>query len=658
MSKELEIICIDDEPEILEIYSGILEKDQQWPVVVFKSPLEAKDYIEKRFDHIGAIICDYKMSELDGIALLNDLSFRFGALPFILISGFIDNRIISESKNKVSEFIAKPFEIADVVKSVAKIVSNTKANQKEKLEIGKDFADEAIPKVIEIEKLLLSLEQESNNPKTVHAIYCILHTLKGTAASIGLAYLAIFNHAFEARLLPIREERETLTPRLISFLLSAQSHLLQYFYKLKQGEIMELIPFEEFLQNSSQGKFDNLEVTHVNKISVDASMLNDFLEGVGELTIMRNLLLQRIEAHSDKFHKDRTEWRFLVNILHDMQKTQSSMQKGATDLLKVPFASILPSLRRNIRDLSLKLDKKIRIETKGESTLLDHNTIQVLSDSLVHLLRNSADHGIETPVERVEVAKPREGLVTIKISEIGEKISILIADDGRGIDSFRVQKKALENRLVTEAQIKNMSVQQINALIFEPGFSTAEAVTEVSGRGIGMDMVKKSIHSLGGSISVYSEFGKGTNFDIQIPKNQSLRIVKTFIVNSSKIHQFTFSFEEVIGIESVNKLIHESRLLKQNNVTHALFRGEYIRVLELSKISETSIIFFLQKETEKLAVIITNIVSSEETVLRELGELAETMSIFSKAAISGRYGTLLYLDIDTINKLIGCEHEQ
>jgi len=653
MSKELEIICIDDEPEILEIYSGILENEQEWPVIVFKSPVEAKAYIEKRLDHIGAIICDYKMSELDGLTLLNDLSFRFGALPFILISGFIDARIKSDAKNKVSEFICKPFENSDVLKSVIKIVSNTKASQKEKLEIGRDFADEAIPKVSEIENLLLSLEQNPKDAKSIHSIYCILHTLKGTAASIGLAYLAIFNHAYEARLLPIREEKESLTPQLISSLLAAQSHLLQYFYKLKQGEIMELMPFDEVLQFSSKDLNHKIEVAHINKINVDASMLNDFLEGVGELTIMRNLLLQRIEALSDQFQKNRSEWRFLINILHDMEKTQSNMQKGATDLLKVSFASLLPSLRRNIRDLCLKLDKKIRIETKGENALLDHNTIQVLSDSLVHLLRNSADHGIENPVERVEKGKSSEGLITIKISELGEKIKILISDDGRGIDSFKVKKKALENQLVTDTQLKNMNDQQINALIFEPGFSTADTVTEVSGRGIGMDMVKKSIQSIGGSVSVFSEYSQGTTFDIQIPKNHSLRIVKTFIVNSTKIQKFTFSFDEVIGIESADKLICDSRILKRNNITYALFQEEFVRVLELSEIKENAIIFFLKKETEKCAVMITNIVSSEETVLRDLGDLAETKSIFSKAAISGRHGTLLYLDIETINKLMG-----
>lgn len=657
-NKSLEIVCIDDEPEILEFYKSILEQTHQWPVVTFQSSVEAKSYIERKFDNIGAIICDYKMPDLDGLALLKEISLHFGNIPFLLISGYVDAKLLAEFGSQISAFIEKPIDVNAVLAAVTKIVSKTKDDNIKKMENGREFAEEAIPKVSELENLLLQLEQAPTDIENIQAVYRILHTLKGTAACVGLAYLAIFNHSFESRLMPIRDAKEVLTPELTTSLLAAQAHLMQYFLKLAKGELMELTSFEDFLENPSSGHQLETEKLHASKINVDVTTLNDFLEGVGELTILRNLLLQRIEALGYRLRENQEEWRFLVNILAEMHKTQSSMQKAATELLKVQFGSLLPSLRRNVRDLCIKLGKKMRIEVTGETILFDHNALQALSDSMLHLLRNSVDHGVENPLEREAKGKPAEGCISIKIIEVGEKTIISIADDGKGINPTVIAQKAIEKNLKTQDQIGNMSAQQINALIFESGFSTAEAVTEVSGRGVGMDMVKKSIEAIGGSVSLFSEWGQGTTFEIQIPKNQSLRIIKTIIVNSRNIDKLTIPTEEVIIIESAATVIRESRVLQRNGRTHVLYSGEFICALELSEISEKAVIILLQKENQKYAVVVDNVESSEETVLRELDGYAVKMGLFDKAAISGRHGTLLFLDIATVNKLIGNQSEQ
>ena len=173
-----------------------------------------------------------------------------------------------------------------------------------------------------------------------------------------------------------------------------------------------------------------------------------------------------------------------------------------------------------------------------------------------------------------------------------------------------------------------------------------------------MDMVRKSIEAIGGSVSLFSEWGQGTTFEIQIPKNQSLRIIKTIIVNSAQIDKLTIPAEEVIIIESAATAIRESRILKQGDTTHVLYAGQFICALELSEISEKAVIILLEKENQKYAVVVDNVESSEETVLRELDGFAVKMGLFDKAAISGRHGTLLFLDIMTVNKFIGNQNEQ
>ncbi|MBN8537608.1 MAG: response regulator [Deltaproteobacteria bacterium] len=659
-SKTLEVVCIDDEPDILEFYKYILEENHQWPVVTFSSSLQAKAYVEKNFDNIGAIICDNKMPDMDGLSLLKEISSRFGNIPFLLVSGNVEKQSLEEFGEKISGFFPKPIEIKSILEAVTNLVSKTKINNIEKLEMGRDFADEAIPKVFELEKRLLQLESSPKNIENIQAIYRILHTLKGTAASVGFAYLAIFNHDFEARLLPIRDGMEEMTPLIVTNFLSAQAHLLNFFLKLKQGELVELTPFEEFLKGTATANQTPLEgeAAYASKISVDVTILNSFLEGVGELTILRNLLLQKIEAMGNSHKESQQNMRFLISILSEMNKTQSSMQKNATELLKIPFDSLLPSLRRNVRDLSMKLDKKVSVDVIGESALFDHNALQALSDSMVHLLRNSVDHGIEHSAERVAKGKSQEGRIIIQIKEVDKKSIITISDDGKGIDPVRVGQKAIEKQLKTEAQIKGMSVQQINALIFEAGFSTAEAVTEVSGRGVGMDMVKKSIQAIGGSVLVSSEMGKGTTFEIQIPKNQSLRIIKTIIASSAGIGRFTIPFEEVLTMEKAKDVIRDQRILNRQGKAHVLYEGEFISTLQLSEISPTAIIILLQKEIQRFAVVVDNIESTEETVIRELDKWAMNIGFFNKAAISGSHGTLLFLDTNTINKMIGNLYER
>ena len=241
---------------------------------------------------------------------------------------------------------------------------------------------------------------------------------------------------------------------------------------------------------------------------------------VSELVLTRNALLQMVRGQTDSE----------MNIpLQRLSQTTSELQEGVMKTRMQPIGNAWNKLPRIIRDLSLELDKKINLEMLGADTELDRQVLELIKDPLTHMVRNSADHGIETPAERTAAGKQGEGTVTLNAYHEGGHIVIEVNDDGRGINLEKVKEKAIMNGLATDAELEGMSDQQIQQFIMKPGFSTAEAVTNVSGRGVGMDVVRTNIEKIGGTIELKSVEGKGSSFTIKIPL--TLAIVSALIVS-------------------------------------------------------------------------------------------------------------------------------
>lgn len=647
MKQLFEIVCIDDETEILEVYSSLLN-EKGYPVKVFRSSLEAKIYIEKNVNKIGAIICDLKMPDLDGVSLLREVSSKFGNLPFFLVSGFIDSSTLSEIEDKIAGHFSKPFNSNILEEKVLNLVSKTKTDFSDKIEFGKGFAEEALPKVLELEQLFLDMEKKPHDKAAVQSVYRILHTLKGTAATIGLSYLAIFCHSFEANLIPIRDHDQTPSKELISSFLKAQAHLLYFFTELQNGSLVEVTEFEEFLNGNSAIPADvPNNIGSSNKLSVSVDVLNSFVEGIGELTLMRNLIHQKIETITNIDFKHSEERRFLIKTLGEMQKIQSSMQVSAEELLKIPFSTITTLIQRNIREVCTKLSKKVTLIIDGASVLFDHKSLQAINDALVHLIRNSVDHGLELPEERASIGKPTVGELIIKVTEESERITLVLKDDGAGINTNKVLEKALKNRLVLPENAENMKPEEINSLIFMPGFSTSDQVTDVSGRGVGLDSVKKSIEAVGGQVSVNSEKGIGTTFTLSVPKNRSVSIVKVAVVKSQKLKRFAVPSNELVVVEKLEKVKSESRILHKDGTSFVQYSGVFLPILELTEQNDSNVLVILKKEKSYAAILADDLEKSEDVILRDLDETATNLVSYKKAAISGNFGVLLLLDTIT-----------
>ncbi len=263
-------------------------------------------------------------------------------------------------------------------------------------------------------------------------------------------------------------------------------------------------------------------VTSTQTLRVNVDVLENLMTMVSELVLTRNQLLQIVRSQGE------TEF---TTPLQRLNHVVSDLQEGVMKTRMQPIGNAWSKLPRIIRDLSIELNKKIELEMKGQDTELDRQVLEMIKDPLTHMVRNSGDHGIETPEDRVAVGKPESGKILLNAYHEGGHIIIQISDDGKGLSEEKIKAKIIQNGLATEDELADMSTQQVQQFIFKAGFSTAEAVTSVSGRGVGMDVVRTNIEKIGGSIELKSTEGKGSTFTIKIPL--TLAIVSALIVESS-----------------------------------------------------------------------------------------------------------------------------
>ena len=253
-----------------------------------------------------------------------------------------------------------------------------------------------------------------------------------------------------------------------------------------------------------------------SELKVPVKVLDRFMEASGEMTVIRNIINKCAKAIEAQFPRNR-DVSMLSELLDEMQKINASVQTQITNLRKVPMHNILKPIYRLVRDTSKALEKEVEVVTVGSDLAIDTNIAAILNNSLVHLIRNSLDHGLESPLDREKMGKERKGKVTITCYQKNEVICIIIEDDGRGINEDSIRKKLVKNGTHTEAQAARLEKDILYGMIFEAGFSTAEKVTDISGRGVGMSMVKDSVKSVGGQIDIESIPTQGTKFTLSMP---------------------------------------------------------------------------------------------------------------------------------------------
>jgi two-component system chemotaxis sensor kinase CheA len=544
-------------------------------------------------------------------------------------------------------------------------------------ELLSDFLMETAEYIDAASSQLVQFERNPDDKSIIAGIFRLLHTIKGTCGFLGLNRLALLTHSAEALINRLREGVPG-TPETVSLILEAIDRVKLILKELEetahepQGDDADLIeaietqiaatlsqthesptapseqqsekPTEPFAGSPASAKVALSETvprrTETIRVTVDA--LERIMVLVSELVLTRNQLLDLSRRNDDETTK--APLQRLSSLTSDLQDTvmRARMQ---------PMGRLFASLPRLIRDLSLELGKKLNLVTEGGDTELDRQLIELIRGPLTHLLRNCADHGIESLEERIAAGKPVAGTIQVIASHEAGYISIDVSDDGRGLDLARIRTKALSQGLATALEIASMPDDELCQFIFVPAFSTADTVTNISGRGIGMDVVRNNIEEIGGSISLTTTPGRGTRFSMKIPL--TLAIAPALIVQVGT-HRFALpqhAVVEVVGVGADSR--HEVEAVRGSLVLR--LRDEVLPLADLrstlglggkenspERLEQRAVV--MRIGTHTFAVMVDAVADVQEVVVKPLGASLSHLKVFSGHTILGDGSVVLILD--------------
>jgi two-component system chemotaxis sensor kinase CheA len=385
-------------------------------------------------------------------------------------------------------------------------------------------------------------------------------------------------------------------------------------------------------------------------IRVNVDTLEHLMTMVSELVLTRNQLLEISRRNED------TEFKVPLQRLSNVT---AELQEGVMKTRMQPIGNAWQKLPRIVRDLSSELHKQIELEMHGADTELDRQVLDLIKDPLTHMVRNSADHGLETPAERAAAGKPEQGTIRLSAYHEGGHIIICIADNGRGLNTERIKAKAVSNGLVSEAELEKMTEAQIHKFIFAPGFSTAAAVTSVSGRGVGMDVVRTNIDQIGGTIDIKSVAGEGSSVTIKIPL--TLAIVSALIVEAGGDR---FAIPQLSVVELVRARANSEHRIERIKDTAVLrLRNKLLPLMHLKKLlkiddgsssdPENGFIVVTQVGSQTFGIVVDGVFHTEEIVVKPMSTKLRHIDMFSGNTILGDGAVIMIIDPNGIAKALG-----
>jgi two-component system chemotaxis sensor kinase CheA len=572
-----------------------------------------------------------------------------------------------------------------------------------------DFLTETNESIADLDVALLKLERTPTDQATLSLIFRLVHTIKGTCGFLGLPRLERVAHAAENVLGKVRDGVLTATPDTVTVVLTGLDRIKAIVGGLAAngtepaGDDVELIaalnaaaageapkpaaavapvapePEEEPAPEPPAAPVDAApaspsaaaqpvqtisdappgEPVATNQtIRVTVDVLEGLMTLVSELVLTRNQLLQLARTQENN--------SFAVP-LQRLSHITTDLQEGVMKTRMQPIGNAWNKLPRLVRDLSREMDKKIELVMLGADTELDRQVLELIKDPLTHMVRNSGDHGLESPAERHAAGKPETGHITLNAYHEGGHIIIEIADDGRGLPLDRIRAKVLKNGLATEAELAGMSESQLQRFIFRAGFSTAAVVTAVSGRGVGMDVVKTNIEKIGGTIDLKSVPGAGTTFTIKIPL--TLAIVSALIVEAGG-ERFAIPQISVVelvraqkeagrshneaGSEIVIERINDTPVLRLRDRLLPLVNLNDLLALGESKNDDTgAYIVVAQVGAGSLGIIVDRVFDTEEIVVKPVAPILRHVTMFSGNTILGDGSVIMILDPNGIARGTG-----
>lgn len=685
-NRDLYILHVDDEDELLETVATDIEQ-LGFSALTANSADEAEQLIKKHSGKIALIISDFKMPGRNGFELRKALLENYKEIPFVVLSGYVSREdALQAVELKISAFLEKPYDI-ERLKAVIDTESKDRISSiREDQELIEGFAQDSEVLCGETEGLLLSLEEDPNNSDSINRIFAIVHTIKGSSGFFKPDTLHRFTHKFEDYLSPFKKSGAPLDKHTMTVALKALDVIKMLSLELKTGRhestdldsLLTLFsevkaPVETAATASSQennaaaapGK---PPATAVEEIRIPIALLDEFMELSGEMTVIRNMIVKAVRAIEREMTGNKNIAQ-LADLMDEIHKINSLMQDKIVDLRKVPLKGIFRPLTRTMRDLSMNLKKDFILETTGDDLRVDTSIGEALNNSLIHLLRNSADHGIEPADIREQRKKPKKAKILVEATQKGEEIKISITDDGKGIDPEVIRNKAIEKNIHTAEALKSFSKAKILDIIFSSGFSTAAQVTDVSGRGVGMDMVKRSVTKVGGNIVIDSEVGRGTRFDITLPVPKSVMIIpsllfkstdETYAIPQDRVQRIMTiqkeSFKEFIfNLEGADLLQLDGKLYPLVNISVYLNELNNQKSFMMSGSPEKLSIVLVKSDDREYGILVDEILDIEDTVVKKLGASFRNLNIFMGGTFLSDGMISLILDVNGISQKIGSE---
>ncbi len=382
-------------------------------------------------------------------------------------------------------------------------------------------------------------------------------------------------------------------------------------------------------------------------VRVDIDKLDTLMNLVSELIIAKNGLVSINNSSGENTVSGRQNFNEQIEYL---ERVTTSLHESVMNVRMVPIETVVNRFPRMIRDLSKKLDKKMELYMTGEETELDRTVIDEIGDPLMHLLRNSADHGLEHADVRAQRGKPEVGTIFLNAYQDGNNVVIEVGDDGNGIDVEKVRNKAIEKGTITSEQAEAMTDKDIIDLLFRPSFSTSEKITDVSGRGVGLDVVKSKIEALGGDVEVKTKLGEGSTFIVRLPL--TLAIIQALMVKLGD-EQYAISLGSIETLEDITK--DDIKFVNSKEVIH--LRDKVIPIIRLGKLldvessnedSENMTVVIVRKGDKRAGIVVDSLIGQMEIVIKSLGSYINVNKMISGATILGDGDIALIIDVNTL----------
>jgi two-component system, chemotaxis family, sensor kinase CheA len=549
-------------------------------------------------------------------------------------------------------------------------------------ELLQEFLTETNESLNLVDAELVRFEQEPNNSKILGNIFRLVHTIKGTCGFLGLSRLEALAHAAETLMgkfrdgMPVTAEAVTLVLSTIDRIkaildeIAAEERepaghdrdLIGHLGRLARQEGVTPQPrspdqlavaptedesaekaVEERGDRPVEERSDRL-VSHSIRVNVDT--LDHLMTTVSELVLTRNQLLEIVRRHEDSDFKV---------PLQRLSNVTAELQEGVMKTRMQPIGNAWQKLPRVVRDLCTELGKDIELQMHGADTELDRQVLELVKDPLTHLVRNCADHGIESPAERLSAGKSHKGTIRLSAWHQGGHIIIEIADDGRGLNIANISAKVIEKGLASEADLATKSDTEICNFIFTPGFSTAPQVTSISGRGVGMDVVRSNIEQIGGTVALKSVAGAGTTFTIKIPL--TLAIVSALIVEAGG-ERFAIPQLSVLELVRVGGNDHRIERIKDTLVLR--LRNKLLPLVHLKEVlhlgdsgGENGFVVVTQVGNQVFGAVVDSVFHTEEIVIKPMSSKLRHIMVFSGTTILGDGSVIMIIDPNGVAQTLG-----